>query len=488
MNSGTPPALRPPRRPAGRCRPRGWPSGARRRPGAPRSLDGRSGRARSTRTDLACTSRRHASACSTEECSTAECATAVPGPSQPEQATVHRVGPRRGERHLVAAYAERLGDRLPGVVEDQPGVAGGGVQPAWIGVPLVERGEHRVTGRGVQRLGGRGVDVHARKLPVRGNPPGRLRAACGWARVSSVLGVGREGLFRGSAARRALGRTTRRSGTPGERLLRGGQAARDARSGVRAGRARAEPVAGRVDRGARHRRRGVGADLLRRDPLPAALRRRDPGADALQPAARDLLHDRAGRDGDRVLQPHGAAPRTSCSRTTTPPDNIIEVTGQQWSWTFNYGLGDPDNSADDDRYDDNFAYDSYVHDGGTGSYIPELWLPVDETTRFNLHSPDVIHDFGVPVFLMRMDVVPGRVNHYVIKPTRIGVCTGRCYELCGVYHSRMLFKVHVVSREDYEAAPRRTSRTPARPPTSRCSAARRPTRRTGLESGPGGTE
>ena len=62
----------------------------------------------------------------------------------------------------------------------------------------------------------------------------------------------------------------------------------------------------------------------------------------------------------------------------------------------------------------------------------------------------MIHDFGIPVFLMRMDVVPGRVNHYVITPTRTGVWTGRCYELCGVYHSRMLFEVHVVSREDYE--------------------------------------
>ena len=133
------------------------------------------------------------------------------------------------------------------------------------------------------------------------------------------------------------------------------------------------------------------------------------------------------------------------------PDNIIEVTGQQWSWTFNYGIGDPDNSADDNRYDDTFPYGSYVHDGGTGSYIPELWLPVDETTRFNLHSPDVIHDFGVPSFLMKMDVVPGRVNHYVITPTRIGVYKGKCYELCGVYHSRMLFEVHVVSRDDYDA-------------------------------------
>jgi cytochrome c oxidase subunit 2 len=134
-----------------------------------------------------------------------------------------------------------------------------------------------------------------------------------------------------------------------------------------------------------------------------------------------------------------------------PPDNIIEVTGQQWSWTFNYGLGDMDDAADDNRFDDKFAYSSYVHDGGTGSYIPTLWLPVNETTRFNLHSPDVIHDFGVPSFLMKMDVVPGRVNHYVITPTRTGTFKGKCYELCGVYHSRMLFNVKVVSQDDYEA-------------------------------------
>jgi cytochrome c oxidase subunit 2 len=133
------------------------------------------------------------------------------------------------------------------------------------------------------------------------------------------------------------------------------------------------------------------------------------------------------------------------------PDNIVEVTGQQWSWTFNYGIGTKDCSADDNRFDDKFAYSSYVHDGGTGSYIPSLYLPVDESIRFNLHSPDVIHDFGVPGFLLKMDVVPGRVNHYLITPTKIGVYKGKCYELCGVYHSRMLFEVHVVSRADYEA-------------------------------------
>jgi cytochrome c oxidase subunit 2 len=133
------------------------------------------------------------------------------------------------------------------------------------------------------------------------------------------------------------------------------------------------------------------------------------------------------------------------------PDNIIEVTGQKWAWTFNYGLGEMDASADDDRFDDEYAYDEYAYEVGTGSYIPELWLPVDETTRFNLYSPDVIHNLGIPSFLMRMDVIPGRVNHYAITPSREGVYRGACYELCGVYHSRMLFEVHVVSREEYDA-------------------------------------
>ena len=94
-----------------------------------------------------------------------------------------------------------------------------------------------------------------------------------------------------------------------------------------------------------------------------------------------------------------------------PVDNTIEVTGQQWSWTFNYGIGQMDASADTVATDNNYPYSSYAYVSGTASHIPTLVLPVGQTTRFNLHSPDVIHDFGVPAFLMRMDVIPGRVNH-----------------------------------------------------------------------------
>ncbi len=134
-----------------------------------------------------------------------------------------------------------------------------------------------------------------------------------------------------------------------------------------------------------------------------------------------------------------------------PVDNTIEVVGYQWSWAFNYGLGDRDDAADEDANDDEFAYGDYVWENGSASYIPTLVLPVGETTRFNLHSPDVIHDFGVPGFLMKMDVVPGRVNHYEITPTEVGTYKGKCYELCGVSHSRMLFNVEVVERSEYDA-------------------------------------
>ncbi len=135
------------------------------------------------------------------------------------------------------------------------------------------------------------------------------------------------------------------------------------------------------------------------------------------------------------------------------PDLTVEVVGQQWSWTFNHGIGPEDTSATGEPpangADGSFAYDSYVYESGDGNEIPTLWLPVDQTVQFNLHSPDVIHDFGVPSFLIKMDVIPGRVNKLQVTPTVIGDYVGKCYELCGVSHSRMLFNVKIVSQADY---------------------------------------
>ena len=124
---------------------------------------------------------------------------------------------------------------------------------------------------------------------------------------------------------------------------------------------------------------------------------------------------------------------------TDKADHTITVVGQQWSWTFNY---DKDAALDGS---------TTVFEGGTTADRSTLYLPVNETVEFQLRSPDVIHSFWVPAFLFKMDVIPGRDNHFSLTPTREGTFKGRCAELCGVYHSRMLFDVKVVSQEEYAA-------------------------------------
>lgn len=119
------------------------------------------------------------------------------------------------------------------------------------------------------------------------------------------------------------------------------------------------------------------------------------------------------------------------------PDVEIDVIGQKWSWTFNYhGADDPDVGVD-------------AHNVGTLQKIPDLYLPVDKTVRFTLESADVIHSFWIPNFYFKMDVIPGHTNSFDVTPNKIGVYDGKCAELCGEYHAAMLFKVHVVSEEDY---------------------------------------
>ncbi len=118
-------------------------------------------------------------------------------------------------------------------------------------------------------------------------------------------------------------------------------------------------------------------------------------------------------------------------------DHTITVVGQQWSWTFNY---DKDKALDGS---------TTVYEAGTTAYRPTLVLPVNESVDVQLRSPDVIHSFWVPAFLFKMDVVPGRDNHFSFTPTREGDFVGRCAELCGTYHSRMLFNVKVVGADEY---------------------------------------
>ena len=126
-----------------------------------------------------------------------------------------------------------------------------------------------------------------------------------------------------------------------------------------------------------------------------------------------------------------------------PGQEQILVVGQQWSWSFNYlgqnGQDEPGAAGGDD-----------VFTVGTPAEDPDLYLPVDTPVKFRLRSPDVIHSFWVPAFYFKMDVVPGRENTWITTPTREGTYAGKCAELCGLEHSRMLFNVRVVSQAEYE--------------------------------------
>ncbi len=131
--------------------------------------------------------------------------------------------------------------------------------------------------------------------------------------------------------------------------------------------------------------------------------------------------------------------QTKVLEPVADPEVTVDVVGQKWSWTFNY------------KSAENPAVGTDVYNAGTINQTPDLYLPVGKSVHFNFSSPDVIHDFWVPAFYMKMDVVPGRKNHYDVTTTKEGVFAGKCAELCGTYHSAMLFNVHIVSEDAYNA-------------------------------------
>ncbi len=151
------------------------------------------------------------------------------------------------------------------------------------------------------------------------------------------------------------------------------------------------------------------------------------------------------------------------------PDVTVNVVGYQWSWAFNYIESVPGSTGDaktdknlaaiPDRYKKDFpANAGGVYDYGipgtrnpqNGNPGPTLWLPKGKTVRFILTSRDVIHSYWVLPFLMKRDVIPGHTNSFQVTPTQEGTFRGKCAELCGQDHARMLFNVKVVSPERYE--------------------------------------
>lgn len=143
-----------------------------------------------------------------------------------------------------------------------------------------------------------------------------------------------------------------------------------------------------------------------------------------------------------VLFFYTARDQEAIEDVVSDPDVRINVVGKQWAWDFNY--------LDAGVYEATRQV-TRLPDGSAATDLPALYLPVDQTVELDLTTRDVNHSFWVPEFLYKKDLIAGRTNVVQLTPTREGVFRGRCAELCGQYHSEMLFEVHVVSEEEFEA-------------------------------------
>lgn len=123
------------------------------------------------------------------------------------------------------------------------------------------------------------------------------------------------------------------------------------------------------------------------------------------------------------------------------PDIKVEVFGKRWAWDFNY--------LSEDVYYSGIQAQEDVDNQIDINSLPILYLPVGKSVEIELNSRDVNHSFWILDFLYKKDLIPGKTNHWYVTPEKEGTFRGKCAELCGEYHSLMLFTVKVVSEAEY---------------------------------------
>ena len=121
--------------------------------------------------------------------------------------------------------------------------------------------------------------------------------------------------------------------------------------------------------------------------------------------------------------------------TTGAPVLQVKVTAFQWGWRFDY----PNNNV-------SVSGDVTNGPGGLG---PQMVLPVGETVQILLVSNDVIHGFYVHDFNFSRYALPGVENRFDLDIVRTGLFPGQCTQICGLYHSEMLFTVKGVTPSQF---------------------------------------
>jgi cytochrome c oxidase subunit 2 len=142
---------------------------------------------------------------------------------------------------------------------------------------------------------------------------------------------------------------------------------------------------------------------------------------------------------------------------TVPHDATeIEVVGRQWQWSYRLPGRDGRLGTSDVRHisaDNPLGLNPDDRDGRDDVVIEaeDLHLPIGRPVKVLLRSIDVLHDFYVPEFRAKMDMVPGSVTYFWFTPTRNGTFDVLCAELCGVGHAVMRGRVVVEGEAEYQA-------------------------------------
>jgi cytochrome c oxidase subunit 2 len=116
------------------------------------------------------------------------------------------------------------------------------------------------------------------------------------------------------------------------------------------------------------------------------------------------------------------------------PDGIVQIIGQQWTWTFAHSGPDGQLGTADDI-----------------TKVNELHLEIGKTYHYKLEARDVLHSFSVPIFRLKQDAIPGRVITGWFEPTLTGEYSIQCAEICGIGHGLMGARLFVETAEEHAA-------------------------------------
>lgn len=140
------------------------------------------------------------------------------------------------------------------------------------------------------------------------------------------------------------------------------------------------------------------------------------------------------------------------------PDDaaVVEALGQQWHWSYRFPGADGELGHSDATLitpANPFGLDPEDPAGRDDVLVasPELRLPVDRPVKVLLRSKDVLHNFTVTQFRVKMDLVPGMITHLWLTPTVPGSYEILCEELCGVGHFAMRGRVVVTPQEEFDS-------------------------------------